>query len=182
MITIESQRLKLIALPYSLLQIWHQKGRNKMESKLYLNPSNWHVPPLYQAETADAIEHFWMPQTILNAEKYAWFTNWEIILKSENISIGGIGFGGYPESGQTPMGYLIDGKYQNCGYATEAVNCLMNWAFLEKNLQTILADTPKDNLPSHRVLQKSGFEKTGEGIAEHTEIIPVFHWAKHRTA
>ncbi len=180
MINIETNRLKITALAYPQLYIWQQKGRNELEKTLNLNLSNWEVDSLYEAETKDAIDNFWIPQTILNSEKYEWFTNWEIILKSENISIGGIGFGGYPANGQTPVGYLIDKKYQNQGFATEALGALVNWAFQNKMLNTILADTPKDNIGSQKTLKKNGFEITGEGLAEHTVTMQVYHWAKPR--
>ena len=73
--------------------IRHEKGREELEKLLKLQPNQWQIAdPLTIAETADALENFWIPQTKLNPENFYWFTNWEIVLTSQNISIGGIGF------------------------------------------------------------------------------------------
>lgn len=180
MTTITSQRLTLIPLSNKLLSIWNQKGRVELEKALKLNPNHWAVNELTTAESDDALKNFWIPQTQLNPENFRWVTNWEIVLKSQNISIGGIGFGGYPVDGVTEIGYLIDEHYQKNGFATEALTCLLDWAFANPILKTVFADTPKDNLPSQNVLLKNGFKKTGEGLAEHTITLEVYHWAKHR--
>jgi [ribosomal protein S5]-alanine N-acetyltransferase len=181
LIEITSPRLTLIPLDNRLLTVWHEKNRAELEKLLKLNPNNWeNIDPLTVAETADALENFWIPQTNLNPENFYWYTNWEIILTEKNISIGGIGFAGYPENGETMVGYMIDQKFQNQGIASEALDCLLNWAFMDPVLQTVNADTPKDNLPSQKVLLKNSFIQTGEGQVEHTQTMKVFHWAKSR--
>lgn len=180
MIEITSSRLTLIPLDNRLLTIWNDKGREELEKILMLNPNQWIVNELSTAETDDALKNFWIPQTQLNLENFCWFTNWEIILTDQNISIGGIGFGGFPSSGITEIGYMIDEKYQKNGFATESLGCLLGWAFSNPILKTVVADTPKDNFPSQKVLLNNGFEKTGEGEAEHTITMQVYHWAKNR--
>ena len=45
---------------------------------------------------------------------------------------------------------------------TEAVRALANWAFADRSVNAITANTPEDNIASQRVLQKSGFERRGE--------------------
>lgn len=179
--TIKSERITLIPLNASHLKVWHLESRSKLEICLNLNPNNWLTQNAeIEAETTDALENYWLPETLKNPEKYFWFTNWEIVLNSQNISIGGIGFGGYPASGKTPVGYIIDEKYQNNGYATEALKCLISWAFLNPALNLILADTPTENWASQKVLLNNGFVKIGNGEAEHNQKIEVFHWQKTR--
>ncbi len=180
MIAIHSPRLTLIPLDHRLLTIWDEKGRQELEKTLRINSNERIVDDLANAETEDALKNFWLPQTKLNPENFYWFTNWEIILTGQNISIGGIGFAGFPEKGETIVGYMIDEKHQNQGYASEALSTLIEWAFLDPSLKIITADTPKDNFPSQKVLLKNGFVQTGEGQVEHTEIMQVYHWAKNR--
>lgn len=179
MVEIISKRLTLIPLDNHLLCIWKEKGRTELEKILKLYPNFRKVDDLATAETEDALENFWIPQTEKYPDNFFWFTNWEIIHTQLNISIGGIGFAGYPDDGKTPVGYMIDEKFQNQGFASEALNCLLDWAFMDPALKTVQADTPKDNFPSQKVLSKNGFEKTGEGEVEHTQILKVFHWAKN---
>ena len=136
MIEIYSDRLKLIPLDNQLLTLWHTQSRNAMETKLGLNPSNWQVAKFDQIETEDALINFWLPMTAEHQNDFFWFTNWDIVLEAENISIGGIGFAGFPDQdGVTMVGYFIDGNHREKGYATEALTCLINWAKLEPALK-----------------------------------------------
>jgi [ribosomal protein S5]-alanine N-acetyltransferase len=178
MIEIYSDRLRLIPLDNQLLTLWHTQSRNAMETKLGLNPSSWQVAEFDQIETEDALINFWLPMTAEHQADFFWFTNWDIILESENISIGGIGFAGFPDQdGVTMVGYFIDGNHREKGYATEALNCLINWAKLEPSLKTIIADTPFFNLPSQNVLKKAGFKEFAIGETVHlNEKIQTKNW------
>jgi hypothetical protein len=51
----------------------------------------------FEAETLEALEHFWIPMAQIFPWDFAWYSNWEIILEEENRSIGGIGYSGLPD-------------------------------------------------------------------------------------
>jgi len=178
MIEIYSTRLRLIPLDNQLLTIWNTEGRNAMEIRLGLNPSDWKIADLDQIETDDALQNFWLPMTAEYQGNFFWFTTWDIVLTSKNTSIGGIGFAGYPDQeGVTMVGYFIDGNHREKGYATESLNCLINWAKLEPALKTIIADTPFFNLPSQNVLKKAGFKEFSIGETVHlNEKIQTKNW------
>ncbi|MCU0468001.1 MAG: GNAT family N-acetyltransferase [Arcicella sp.] len=168
MIEIFSQRLRLIPLDNHLLTIWNTEGRKSLTTKLGLNSSDWNIDEFYLAETEDALQNFWLPMTAQHEIDFFWYTNWEIILDATNTSIGGIGFAGFPDQdGVTMVGYFIDGNHRELGYATEALNCLIDWAKLEPTLKTIIADTPFFNLPSQNVLKKAGFKEFAISETEH---------------
>lgn len=59
------------------------------------------------------------------------------------------------------IGYCIDPKHWNKGYATEACKAIINYYFKYVNCNTILALTMLDNLASEKVLNKLGFELEG---------------------
>lgn len=178
MIEIYSERLKLIPLDNQLLTIWNTDGRNKMEARLGLQPSTWLMADFDRIETEDALLNFWIPMTAEHQGDFFWFTNWDIVLASENTSIGGVGFAGFPDQeGVTMVGYFIDGNHREKGYATEALNCLIDWATLEPALKTIIADTPFFNLPSQNVLKKVGFKEFSIGETIHlNETIQTKNW------
>ncbi|MES2517719.1 MAG: GNAT family N-acetyltransferase [Bacteroidota bacterium] len=170
MIEIYSERLRLIPLDNQLLEIWQTQGRNAMETRLGLEPSNWLMADFDREETEDALINFWLPMTDKNQGDFFWFTNWDIVLETENISIGGIGFAGFPDQdGVTMVGYFIDGNYREKGYATEALTCLIDWAKLEPALKIIIADTPFFNFPSQNVLKKVGFKEFSISETEHID-------------
>jgi len=133
-----------------------------MEHSLGLNISNMQIDPFYKNEVDDAMINFWLPKTLEHPGTYMWYTNWEIILKSNNMSIGGMGFAGEPnEHGEAETGYMIDQQHHNKGYATEALQLLTTWAFTHEKLQTIVVHTLADNLPSRKILTKNGFGEVG---------------------
>jgi len=160
MFTLQSSRLILIPLSYNQLTLSAQ-NRNLFEQNIGLNPSNILIDDEFKAEMDEAMQNFWLPNTQAYPDLYQWYTNWEVILKSTNTSIGGIGFGGYPNDyGETSIGYMIDKNRWGNGYATEALKAVLNWGFAFSILKSVNADTPVGNTASQRVLLKSGFKKT----------------------
>jgi ribosomal-protein-alanine N-acetyltransferase len=91
MFFIESTRLKLIPLTQQLLRLC-QVSRPAMEQSLGINISAMQIDPEYQIEIQDALVQFWLPKTREYPKKYQWYTNWEIVDKAANTSVGGIGF------------------------------------------------------------------------------------------
>jgi [ribosomal protein S5]-alanine N-acetyltransferase len=59
------------------------------------------------------------------------------------------------------IGYWVDGARNGRGLATGAVGEVLDYAFGELELHRIEAATLLDNVPSQRVLSKSGFERIG---------------------
>lgn len=157
MFFIQSQRLKMIPLTHAQLVLLKQ-NRKLLELSLGLTPSAMLIDPLYIKEIDDAFDSFWLPNTLAYPDKYLWYTGWEIVLKSANTVIGGMGFAGYPNpNGEVEIGYMIDANQQNKGFATEALQLLSQWAFTHEFVQAILVHTYADNLPSRRILDKCSF-------------------------
>ena len=59
------------------------------------------------------------------------------------------------------IGYKFSSEYHHKGYATEAVEKLIDIAFSELNLHRLCAHVQEENLPSIRLLTGLGFEKEG---------------------
>jgi len=157
MFFIESKRLKLIPLTHQLLRLC-QVSRPAMEQSLGINTSTMQVEPSYKVELDDALVNFWLPKTKIYPKRYQWYTNWEIVDKAANISIGGIGFVGHAdENGIVEMGYMIDQQQQRKGYATEAIRAMVDWAFQDEVVEAVIAKTAPGNFPSQKVLLKNGF-------------------------
>jgi [ribosomal protein S5]-alanine N-acetyltransferase len=154
---LESARLILLPLGYQELKLL-KKGRSSLEQHLNLNPNEFQISAEISNELSEAL-NFWLVKVLRYPDEFQWYTNWEIILKSLNISIGGIGFSGFPDSdGSTSIGFMIDVKYQKQGYCTEAVSVLTNWAFNSPDCVKIHAQTLPENVASQKVLTKNGFQ------------------------
>lgn len=129
-----------------------------MEDALRLTPSNETLDPhTRQAMTGQyqlAGKH---------PENFLLLTNWQIILKSENKAIGSACFKNLPDAeGSVEVGYGIYASYRNHGYMTEALKALCKWAFDIAGVQSIIAETEKDNIASQYVLQKSKMKQFKE--------------------
>ena len=59
------------------------------------------------------------------------------------------------------IGYKFSSAYHHKGYASEAVEKLLDIAFSELNLHRICARVQEDNIPSIKLLTGLGFEKEG---------------------
>jgi len=157
MFILEAKKLKLIPLDVQNLRYSIEDRRN-MERNLGVKITDTELeePEIIALRTS-------LQKVIENKEDYLWYTNWVIVLKKENRIIGGLCFKGCPdEKGRVEIGYGIQDKYRCKGYATEAVKELINWAFTQEKVLSVIAETEKDNLPSHRVLEKIGMQKYEE--------------------
>jgi len=90
------------------------------------------------------------------------FESWIIIEKETNTVIGDTGFKGLPDvNGAADIGYGIIASARRNGYAVEAVNSLIDWAFQQPELRAITASCEPANTGSAKVLKKLGFSFKG---------------------
>ena len=64
-------------------------------------------------------------------------------------------------AGRGEIGYWIRPEEQGRGYATEAAELGLGYAFDERGLHKVVARVFEGNTPSRRVLEKLGFEEEG---------------------
>lgn len=165
---LETTRLILVPLKHEQL-ILYKNDPKALAENLNVQYTERQHDPATAPDHEEAIE-FWIKNTKEHREHFEWFTNWEIILKEENVAVGGIGFSGLPnETGTTMTGYGLDVRYHGRGIASEALRAIIPWGFENENLIVIVADTPLLNFPSQRVLQKNGFCEVSRDEA-------LIHW------
>jgi ribosomal-protein-alanine N-acetyltransferase len=61
------------------------------------------------------------------------------------------------ESNVCRIGYFVDHREQNQGYATEALRAVVDWLFRCTGVERIEAGVTLHNVPSHLILEKAGF-------------------------
>jgi RimJ/RimL family protein N-acetyltransferase len=76
--------------------------------------------------------------------------------------VGWGGFKGPPRDGVVEIGYEIAQSRQGQGLATEAARAMLEEAFADEEVQTVIAHTLPERNASNRVLEKTGFQKDGE--------------------
>jgi ribosomal-protein-alanine N-acetyltransferase len=55
------------------------------------------------------------------------------------------------------VGYGLSPEHQGRGYMTEALQTISDWAFQQPAVKTLVAETDRSNVASHRVLRRLGF-------------------------
>ncbi len=98
--------------------------------------------------------------SLAHPEDWGWYALW-LIVRKDGANIGYLSFKGIPEDGIVEIGYGIGEEYRGYGYATEALETILEWAFDQPGVTCVAAETLADNAASQRVLEKCGFIPTG---------------------
>lgn len=112
-----------------------------------------HYPQPYSLEKSEK----WVKWNINNYTTYG-FGMWAVILKKENKFIGDCGITMQTIKGNKvpEIGYHINKKYNNKGYATEAARACRDYAFNHLNLEKVYSYMKYTNRASSRVAEKNG--------------------------
>lgn len=87
-------------------------------------------------------------------------------------ALGQGGFKGLPDAdGVVEIGYSVMEADQRRGYAPEAVNALLTWAFAHPDVSAVIAHTLPELVPSIRVLEKCGFAFDGESTEDDMVVV-----------
>jgi len=162
---IETERLILKPLTYGQL-IKYIKCDNSLEAELNLNETSRTI----SRELKDAFEQTILPNVADKTKNYLYSTLWTAISKSKNKMVGDLCIIGEPNAeGEIEIGYGTYEEFRNKGFMTEIVNGIIAWVKSQPKVKSIIASTDKTNIASFKVLEKTGFLKTGE-----TELL--FNW------
>jgi RimJ/RimL family protein N-acetyltransferase len=87
---------------------------------------------------------------------------WGIILKETGQLIGTcVLFRINRQNRNGELGYILNRKFWGRGFMTEALTCLLDYAFNQQDFHRVEADTDPDNSASLAVLEKLGFQREG---------------------
>lgn len=115
---------------------------------------------MWPTEDTKTIAPIYLSQLMQDPQMLGWGM-WVAILNEENVVIGDLGFKGKPnQEGAVEIGYGIISSYRNQGYATEAAQLLIDWAFTKDEVKKVTAECLLDNAPSIRVLEKLRMKRT----------------------
>ena len=109
-----------------------------------------------------------------------WILGFNMLLRETDVPAGQCGFKGPPASdGVVEIAYCVEPEHQGKGYATEAAEALVNYAFDHDEVQTVRAHTLPEINASTRVLSKCGFRNVGE--VNDPDDGPVWRWERERS-
>lgn len=109
-------------------------------------------------------EYIWLPQQSRTewAKRYDNLTpdtKWFFIQKKDGTKIGTMFH--WPIGNLMEIGYVLVPSERGKRYCTEAVNIVLDYLFLSKDIVRIQAHTDVRNMASQKVLQNVGFKKEG---------------------
>ncbi|MBI1184535.1 GNAT family N-acetyltransferase [bacterium] len=158
MFEIETPRLRLIPLEFDYLEML-SNSRKELEEALGLNQSHLDFSGEYRVLRNETFL-FWLENAHSMDTDYRWHTNWEVVLKDENRSIGGASFLGAPNrKGEVILGYIMDPKYRKNGYMSEAITEISNWALTFGGAKRVISFVEQESEAIDRLLKKCGFRK-----------------------
>jgi ribosomal-protein-alanine N-acetyltransferase len=101
---------------------------------------------------------------LTDSSKTAYF----IIQKKDGTSIGLTTYFGQ-SSGSITIGYAIEPSEHGKGYGTEALQLMLDYLFLAKEIHRVQANTDPENSVSQHILEKAGFKK--EGVSRKSSFV-----------
>ncbi len=108
-----------------------------------------------------------------------WIHGFSLVHRAGGLVVGSSGFKGPPSAdGIVEISYGVNPDQWGRGYATEAAQALVDFAFGSEMVRVVRAHTLPEANASTRVLTKCGFQYVGEVVDP--EDGPVWRWEKHR--
>jgi ribosomal-protein-alanine N-acetyltransferase len=123
----------------------------------------------------------WLARVHASTSADPWTHGFFIVHRETGTTIGRCGFKGPPEAdGVVEIAYGVEPDQQGKGYATEAAEALVNYAFASGSVRVVRAHTLPDPNASTRVLTKCGFRRVGEVIDPEDGL--VWRWERSNEA
>jgi ribosomal-protein-alanine N-acetyltransferase len=149
---VRTARLDLVAATYDHL-VAEIAGPAPLGAMLdAVVPGDW-PPPLNDARS----QRFFLEILRKQPSAVGWCV-WYIVLRgAPRAVVGNCGFKGEPSEGTVEIGYSVVPAYQRHGYASEATDGLVRWAFGDPRVERVIAETFPDLTASLGVLRTTGF-------------------------
>lgn len=113
-------------------------------------------------------------------ENRNWYAPWKMVLTDRRESVGDLCFKGPVKNHAVEIGYGIQPEQEGHGYTTEALQAMTQWAFGQKDVLFVEAETAPDNKASQRVLEKCDFVPDGTTGEEGPRFVlesPLTNWS-----
>ncbi len=172
---LDSRRMTLVAATTELV-LADLEGSASLAALLDAQVADNWPPDLYGREPmnyalrqlADPAEKAWSFWYLTCRAYPTWIGDSPAVLLNgtgeDRVVLGICGFKGRPDAaGSVEIGYSVLPQFRNQGFATEAVERLVSWAFSHQSVVEVCAETLPHLQQSIRVMKKNGFNYSGAG-------------------
>jgi RimJ/RimL family protein N-acetyltransferase len=118
----------------------------------------------------------WLSQLQVSAPVDPWVHGFSLVHTATGTAAGSCGFKGPPVAGVVEIAYGIYPEHQGKGFATEAAEALVTYAFRDSRVKVVRAHTLPGPNASARVLTKCRFRCVGEVVDPDDGL--VWRWEK----
>ena len=130
------------------------------------------MPPDQQAE----VSLVWLAR-VRSGHADVWTLGFAMVDRATGGAIGSCGFKDGPDAdGMVEIAYGVAAEHQNQGFATEAAQALVEFAFNSGLVRVVRAHTYESANNSARVLAKCGFQALGQVVEPEDGL--VWRWEK----
>jgi RimJ/RimL family protein N-acetyltransferase len=139
-------------------------GNNFLEQNLHL-PNAERIIDAHFREVAQTI---FLPNLRKDKDNVIFYSFFILLEKTTEQIVGEIGCHSIPnENGEVEIGYSTQTHFQNKGFMTEAVGAFAKLLLSLDNVNIVLAETDKSNVPSQKVLTNNHFILTKETVGNY---------------
>ena len=106
----------------------------------------------------------WLARFRASSMADPWVHGFRMVQQDSGLAVGSCMFKGPPVDGVVEIAYGVAADQQGKGYATEAAQALVAYAFSTGAVRVVRAHTLPDSIASKRVLIKSGLQYVGDVV------------------
>lgn len=154
--------------PRLLLRNWREDDREPFAAMNSDPLVMEHFPALLSRAESDA----GIDRQLAHFEKYGWGF-WALEIRQSGEFIGFVGLkhvtDDMPFAPAVEIGWRLAWQHWGRGYATEAAEGALSFAFNTLRLEEVVSFTALTNLPSQRVMQRLGMRSAGEDF-DHPQV------------
>lgn len=167
-------RLSLEPISIALVEAVFRGDRTELENLASaVVPEAWPGRALVERAFSADIE-----KIRADPERRLWGDRLVVAREGPRLVVGSVVFHGRPDDGVAEIGYGVDERFQNKGYASEATRACVEWALAQEGIVAVTATTPPWHVASVRVLEKSGLVRVG--LEDHEALGEVLRFTRQR--
>ncbi len=131
-------------------------------------------PPPYMAESLPVVRD----RLREHPGELEWW-NWLVVRRDTRQAVGSVAFAGAPDAaGAVLLGYAMYPEREGSGYATEATQAMVEWAFSQPGVEIVRVLAPVWNTPAVHVAEKVGLRPVGSYEDDEVGEVLIYEMVK----